>query len=79
MDYPRYRRKGWPVGSGTVGSACGQIGERVKQHARMRWTRRVADAVHQVKAAIMSEDRRWESRWPPPIPILETPTFATAA
>ena len=35
MDYPEYRRKGWPIGSGSVESACGQFGDRVK-HARMR-------------------------------------------
>jgi hypothetical protein len=72
MDYPSYRRKGWPMGSGAVESACGQFGERVK-HNRMRWTRRAADALHVVKAAIYSQDGRWEKRWPPPIPILELP------
>lgn len=70
MDYPEYRRKGWPMGSGAIESACGQFGERVK-HNRMRWTRRAADALHVVKAAIYSQDGRWEKRWPPPIPILE--------
>ena len=35
MDYPTYRAKGWPIGSGSVESACGQFGDRVK-HARMR-------------------------------------------
>lgn len=72
MDYPSYRRKGWPMGSGAIESACGQFGERVK-HNRMRWTRRAADALHVVKAAIYSQDGRWEKRWPPPIPILELP------
>jgi hypothetical protein len=38
MDYPSYRARGWPIGSGSVESACGRIGERVR-HARMRWTR----------------------------------------
>ena len=70
MDYPSYRSKGWPMGSGAIESACGQFGERVK-HNRMRWTRRAADAMHVVKAAIYSQDGRWEKRWPPPIPILE--------
>ena len=70
MDYPSYRSKGWPMGSGAIESACGQFGERVK-HNRMRWTRRAADAMHVLKAAIYSQDGRWEKRWPPPIPILE--------
>ena len=57
MDYPGYRKKGWPMASSSVESACGQMGERVK-HARMRWTRRRAEAVHQVKAAVLSQDGR---------------------
>jgi hypothetical protein len=72
MDYPAYRRKGWPLGSGVAESACGQFGDRVK-HNRMRWTRRNGDAEHQVKAAIFSQDGRWAARWPPPIPVLELP------
>jgi len=72
MDYPTYRRKGWPLGSGVAESACGQFGDRVK-HNRMRWTRRNGDAEHQVKAAIFSQDGRWAARWPPPIPVLELP------
>ncbi len=70
MNYPEYRAKGWPIGSGSVESACGQFGDRVK-HSRMRWTRKGADALHVVKGAILSGDGRWEKRWPPPIPVLE--------
>jgi hypothetical protein len=72
MDYPAYRAKGWPLGSGAVESACGQMGNRVK-HNRMRWTRRNADALHVVKAALCSGDGRWDKLWPPPIPVLEFP------
>ena len=75
MDYPTYRAKGWPMGSGSVESACGQFGGRVK-HNRMRWSRRGADALHVVKAAILSGDDRWAKRWPPPIPVLELPAAA---
>lgn len=75
MDYPTYRAHGWPMGSGTVESACGQFGERVK-HNRMRWTRAGADALHTVKAAILSQDDRWSRRWPPPIPVLELSAIA---
>lgn len=78
MDYPSYRARGWPIGSGSVESACGRIGERVK-HARMRWTRPGANALHTIKAAMMSEDGRWERRWPAPIPILETAPVAHGA
>lgn len=75
MDYPTYRANGWPMGSGTVESSCGQFGERVK-HNRMRWTRAGADALHAVKAAILSQDDRWARRWPPPVPVLELPAIA---
>ena len=78
MDYPSYRAKGWPIGSGSVESACGRIGERVK-HARMRWTRKGAEPLHTIKAAMMSEDNRWEHRWPNPIPVLETTATAQGA
>jgi len=75
MDYPTYRAKGWPMGSGTIESSCDQFGDRVK-HNRMRWTRAGADALHAVKAAILSQDERWLRRWPPPIPVLELPVAA---
>ena len=78
MNYPEYRAKGWPIGSGSVESACGRIGERVK-HARMRWTRPGANALHTIKAAMMSEDGRWEHRWPDSIPVLETTAIAQGA
>jgi hypothetical protein len=78
MDYPTYRAKGWPIGSGAVESACGQFGDRVK-HARMRWTRKAADALHVVKAAILSGDGRWEKTWPAPIPALDLAPSTMAA
>jgi hypothetical protein len=78
MNYPEYRAKGWPIGSGSVESACGRIGERVK-HARMRRTRPGANALHTIKAAMMSEDGRRERRWPDPVPVLETTAIAHGA
>jgi hypothetical protein len=72
MDYPTYRAKGWPVGSGTIESACGQFGERFK-HNRMRWSPENANHGHHLKAAILSEDDRWTRRWPPPVPVLDFP------
>lgn len=72
MDYPTYRAKGWPVGSGTIESACGQFGDRFK-HNRMRWTPEIANHAHHLKSAILSQDGRWARRWPPPVPVLEFP------
>jgi hypothetical protein len=70
MDYPTYRERGWPIASSSIESACSQFGDRVK-HARMRWTRAGADAVHVLKAAVLSHDDRWTRRWPGAIPVLE--------
>lgn len=70
MDYPTYRARGWPLGSGTQESACGQFGDRFK-HARMRWTRLTADGGHHILAAVLCKDNRWKRRWPPPIRVLE--------
>ena len=70
MRYPEYRARGWPMGSGTVESACGRFGLRVKRTC-MRWTRRVADSVHAIMAAIFPEDDRWAERWPAGIPVLK--------
>ena len=78
MDYPEYRKKGWPIGSGSVESACGQFGDRVK-HARMRPHAEGADALHVVKAAILSGDGRRERRWPSPIPVLDLAPSTIAA
>ena len=75
---PGYRRRGWPIASSSIESACGQIGERI-EHARMRWTRRRAGAMCQVKAAMMSGDGRWERRRPTPIPALDVPALAYPA
>jgi hypothetical protein len=37
MDYPRYRSKGWQIGSGPVESACKTVvGQRLKGPG-MRW------------------------------------------
>ena len=84
MRYPEYRARGRPIGSGTVESACGRFGLRVKRTCMpgsrkparavrtfRRWTRRVADSVHVIMAAIFSEDDRWAERWPSRIPVLK--------
>jgi hypothetical protein len=75
MNYSAYRARGWPIGSGAIESACGQFGNRFK-HGRMRWTKTGAEAGHQIKAAILSQDGQWERRWPAPIPTLD---FAVAS
>jgi hypothetical protein len=58
MDYPRYRRQGLPVTSSLVESLVGQFNDRVKGPQKY-WNRPSgAEAILQVRAAVLSEDDR---------------------
>lgn len=61
MDYPHYRRRGLPIGSGGVESACRNIvGARCKQ-AGMRWTEEGAQAILFLRTELLSD--RWDQAW----------------
>lgn len=56
MDYPRYRREGLPVTSSLVESLVGQFNARVKGPEKF-WNRpEGAEAILQVRAALLSDD-----------------------
>jgi hypothetical protein len=58
MDYPRYRRHGLPVTSSWVESVVGEFNARVKGWDKW-WNRgQGAEAILQVRAAVLSEDDR---------------------
>ena len=58
MDYPRYRRAGLPVTSSWVESLVGEFNGRVKGWDKY-WNRSAgAEAILQVRAAVLSEDGR---------------------
>jgi hypothetical protein len=58
MDYPRYRREGLPVTSSWVESQVGEFNARVKGRDKY-WNRSAgAEAILQVRAAVLSEDER---------------------
>jgi hypothetical protein len=58
MDYPRYRRAGLPVTSSWVESQVGEFNARVKGKDKY-WNRSAgAEAILQVRAAVLSEDER---------------------
>ena len=68
MRYAEFRAKGYPIGSGTVESACKRvIGARLKQ-AGMRWTKAGAQAVLNLRTQLLSG--RWEAIWPATRPQL---------
>jgi hypothetical protein len=63
MDYPRYVRNGWQIGSGPVESACKTVvGNRLKGGG-MRWGKAGADAVCHLRGLYLSEPTCWESFW----------------
>ena len=58
MDYPRYRREGLPTTSSLAESLVGEFNARVKGKQKF-WNRPAgAEAVLQVRAALLSEDGR---------------------
>ena len=63
MDYPRYRSKGWVIGSGPVEAACKQVvGQRLKGTG-MRWSEGGADAVCHLRALFRGEKGQWDAYW----------------
>jgi hypothetical protein len=65
MDYPRYREKGWCIGSGAVESACKRVvGQRLKGGG-MRWGEDGADAVCHLRALFLSDRGQWDAFWHP--------------
>ncbi len=55
IDYPRYRELGLPVGSGPVEGACKTlVGDRCKQAGMRNWTRRGAEGVLRLRAALQN-------------------------
>jgi hypothetical protein len=60
MDYPRYRREGLPITSSLVESLVGEFNARVKSKQKY-WDRAEgAEAILQLRAAVLSEDGRLE-------------------
>jgi hypothetical protein len=58
MDYPSYRRQGLPVTSSLVESLVGEVNDRVKSKQKY-WNRPGgAEAILQLRAAVLSEDDR---------------------
>ena len=63
MRYDEYRRKGYPIGSGVVESACGHVvGQRMKITSRMSWRSDRAEAILQLRCLVRSG--QWDAFWP---------------
>ena len=62
MDYPTYRRKGWPIGSGVTEAAVKQFNKRVKGTDQF-WSEPGVEAILALRALWMSQDDRWNRYW----------------
>jgi hypothetical protein len=62
MDYPRYRKKGWPIGSGVTESGVKQFNKRVKGTEQF-WTTRGAESILALRGLWLSQDDRWSRYW----------------
>lgn len=62
MNYPEYRRKGWPIGSGVTEAAVKQCNKRVKGTEQF-WTEGGVESILALRAMWISQDQRWERNW----------------
>jgi hypothetical protein len=62
MDYPFFRSKGWPIGSGVAEAAVKRFGLRVKGSEKF-WRVEGAEEMLALCASLFSEDGRWQRYW----------------
>jgi len=62
MNYPEYRRKGWPIGSGNTEAGVKQFNKRVKGTERF-WSSCGVEAILSLRAQWLSQDGRWDRYW----------------
>ena len=63
MDYPRYLRNGWQIGSGAVESACKTVVNQRLCLGGMRWGEEGSDAVAHLRALYRSDPDQWDAFW----------------
>jgi hypothetical protein len=62
MDYARYLKNGWPIGSGNVEAGVKQFNKRVKGTEQF-WSYSGVEAVLALRALLLSQDGRWSAYW----------------
>jgi hypothetical protein len=62
MDYPRYRSRGWPIGSGVVESGVKLFNKRVKGTEQF-WSEDGAESILALRGLHLSQDGRWDHYW----------------
>jgi len=68
IHYQQFRQAGYPLGSGTVESACKLVMQERMKQAGMRWSREGAQAMLALRSVLLSDrwDEVWASLRPPP-------------
>ena len=61
LRYQQFREAGYPLGSGTVESACKLVMQERMKQAGMRWSRDGAQAMLALRSVLLSE--RWDEVW----------------
>jgi hypothetical protein len=62
MEYPRYRAKGWPIGSGVTESGVKLFNKRVKGTEQF-WNESGAESIVALRGLLLSQDERWNHYW----------------
>mgnify|MGYP007030127186 CR=1 FL=1 len=62
MNYPEYRKRGWPIGSGETEAAVKQFNKRVKG-TEQRWEEEGIEPILSLRAQWISQDDRWTHYW----------------
>ena len=65
-DYPRYVRRGWQIGSGTIESACKNVINHRLNGTGMRWSEHGTNELAHVRALHKSEPSAWNAYWSRP-------------
>jgi len=61
MEYARFRREGWPIGSGPVEAACKSVVKTRLCRSGMRWSRTGGQHVLTLRTYVKSD--RWDALW----------------
>lgn len=62
-NYPRYRAKGWQIGSGTIESACKNVVNHRLNGTGMRWSEHGTTELCHLRALFKSHPGVWEDFW----------------
>lgn len=63
MDYPRYLKNGWQIGSGPVEAACKTVVSTRQKRSGMRWREYGSNTVSHLRALFLNGLPAWDNFW----------------